>query len=60
MESRAERIRTLLNQRSVIDGELGQIQAEVTAEQEALKSLRTPRKSRESRQPQLALVGETK
>jgi multidrug efflux pump subunit AcrA (membrane-fusion protein) len=60
MESRADRIKTLLDQRAAIDEELEQIQAEVAAEQQALKSLRTPRKSRKSRQPQLAVVGEAK
>ena len=44
MESRSERIRTLLNQRAEIDEELDQIHAQVTAEREAFKALRKPRK----------------
>ena len=60
MESRAERIKVLLDQRAEIDEELEQIQAQITAEREALKSLRIPRKSRKTRQPELALVGEAK
>ena len=58
MESRAERIRTLLKQRAAIDEEFEQIQAQVTAERDALKSLRTAPKPRKPRQPQLAPVGE--
>lgn len=58
MESRADRIRTLLKQRAAIDEELEQIQAQVKAERDALKSLRTAPKPRKSRQPQLAVVGE--
>ena len=53
MESRAERIRTLLNQRAEIDEELDQIRAQVTAEREAFKALRKPRKSRK---PKLEVV----
>ena len=58
MESRANRIKTLLNQRAAIDEELAQIQAQITAERDALKSLRKPSKARRPRQAQLALVGE--
>ena len=58
MESRADRIKTLLKQRAAIDEELEQIQAQVTAERDAFKSLRTPRKPRKPRQSQLALVAE--
>ena len=58
MESRADRIRTLLDQRTAIDEELDQIHAQVMAEQEALKAVRKPSKSRKSRQSRLALVGE--
>ncbi len=60
MESRAERIKVLLDQKAAIDEELDQIQAQITAEREALKSLRKSRKSRKTRQPELALVGEAK
>jgi hypothetical protein len=58
MESRAERIRTLLKQRAAIDEELEQIQAQVAAERDALKSLRPARKPRNPLQAKLALVGE--
>lgn len=58
MQPRADRIKTLLDQRAAIDEELDQIHAQVKAEQEALKSLRKPSKSRKTRQPQLAVVGE--
>lgn len=54
MESRAERITTLLNQRAAIDEELDQILAQVTAEREAFKALRKPRKSRRQK---LSVVG---
>jgi F0F1-type ATP synthase membrane subunit b/b' len=60
MESRADRIKTLLEQRTAIDEELDQIHAQVTAEREALKTMRTSRRPRKPRQAQLALVGETK
>jgi hypothetical protein len=60
MESRADRIKTLLNQRAAIDEELDQIDAQVTAEREALKTLRKSRNPRKPRQAQLALVGEAK
>jgi len=58
MGSRADRIKTLLKKRAVIDEELEQIRSQITAERDAFKSLRTPRKPRKPRQPQLALVGE--
>ena len=57
MESRADRIKTLLNQRAAIDEELEQIHAQVTAERDAFKALRKPRKPRKPRQPKLELVG---
>ena len=53
MESRAERIKTLLNQRAEIDEELDQIRAQLTAEREAFKARRKPRKSRK---PKLEVV----
>jgi F0F1-type ATP synthase membrane subunit b/b' len=59
MESRADRIKTLLNQRAAIDEELDQIRAEVTAERDALKALRKSRKPNKPHQPPLAVVGET-
>lgn len=59
MQSRAERIKVLLDQKAAIDEELDQIKAQITAEREALKPLRKPRSSRKMRQPELALVGET-
>ena len=45
MESRADHITTLLNQRAAIDEELDQVYAQVTAERDAFKALRKPRKS---------------
>jgi hypothetical protein len=59
MQSRADRIKTLLNQRAAIDEELDQIRAEVTAERDALKAFRKSRKRNKPHQPRLAVVGET-
>ena len=58
MESRADRIKTLLDKRAAIDEELDQIRAQVTAERDAFKALRKSRKRNKPRQPQLALIGE--
>ena len=57
MESRADRIRTLLDQRTAIDEE---IHAQVMAERDAFKALRKSRKPNKPRQPQLALIGEAR
>ena len=58
MESRADRIKTLLNQRAAIDEELDEIYAQVTAERDAFKALRKSRKPSKQHQPQLAVAGE--
>lgn len=54
MESRADHIKTLLNQRAAIDEELDEIYAKVTAERDAFKALRNLRKSQRKK---LSIVG---
>ena len=55
MESRTDRIKTLLHQKAAIDEELDQINAQITAERDAFKTLRKPRKPRK---PKLSVVNQ--